>query len=66
VAAVDVKRATDFYALGWTLRQIGAELGLTETTLSDHLLESGRVRRADGPSTVDPTSDLRPARSSHP
>jgi hypothetical protein len=26
--AVDVKPAPDLYALGWTLREIGAELGL--------------------------------------
>ena len=26
--AVDVKRAADLYAQGWTLRQIGAELGV--------------------------------------
>ena len=30
VAAVDVKRAADFYAQGRTLRQIGAELALVE------------------------------------
>jgi hypothetical protein len=39
---VDVKRAADLYAQGWILRQIGAELGLTETTVSDQL------RRARG------------------
>jgi hypothetical protein len=27
VGAVDVERAADLYAKGWTLRQIGAELG---------------------------------------
>ena len=27
--AVDVERAADLYAQGWTLRQIGAELGVT-------------------------------------
>ena len=32
---VDVERAADLYAQGWTLRQIGTELGLTETTVSD-------------------------------
>ena len=26
---MDVKQAADLYAQGWTLRQIGAELGLT-------------------------------------
>ena len=32
--AVDVERAPDLYAQGRTLRQIGAELGLTATTVS--------------------------------
>ena len=30
---MDVKRAADLYAQGWTLRQIGAELGVTATTV---------------------------------
>jgi Homeodomain-like domain len=32
---VDVPYAADLYAQGWTLRQIAAELGRTETTVSD-------------------------------
>jgi hypothetical protein len=32
---VDVQRAADLYAQGWTLRQIGAELDVTETTVSE-------------------------------
>ena len=39
--AVDVQRAADLYTEGWTLRQIGAELGLTETTVSEHLRRAG-------------------------
>jgi hypothetical protein len=31
---VDVERAPDLYAQGWTLRQIGAELGVPWTTVS--------------------------------
>jgi hypothetical protein len=31
--AVDVERAADLYGQGWTLRQIGAELGVTATTV---------------------------------
>ena len=31
--AVDVKRAADLYAQGWTLRQIGAELGVNWSTV---------------------------------
>jgi hypothetical protein len=33
--AVDVKRTVDLYAQGRTLRQIGAELGVYWSTLSD-------------------------------
>jgi transcriptional regulator with XRE-family HTH domain len=43
---VDVQRAADLYAEGWTLHQIGAELGLTETTVSHYLRHAGvRMRR---------------------
>src|SRR4029453_3003885 len=31
---MDVERAADLYAQGWTLRQIGAELGVFRTTVS--------------------------------
>jgi hypothetical protein len=34
---VDVERTADLYAQGWTLHQIGAELGLTASTVSDQL-----------------------------
>ena len=34
---LDVKECVDLYGKGWTLRQIAAQLGLTETTVSDHL-----------------------------
>src|SRR5678816_2251704 len=33
--AVDVKRAADWYAQGWTLRQIGAELGVHSSTVGN-------------------------------
>jgi hypothetical protein len=32
--AVDIQRATDLYAQGWTQRQIGAELGVPWTAMS--------------------------------
>ena len=35
--AVDVEHAADLYGQGWTLRQLAAELGLTETTVSEQL-----------------------------
>ena len=35
--AVDVNRAADLYAQGWTLRQIGAELGVHWTAMVEDL-----------------------------
>jgi hypothetical protein len=46
--AVDVKRAADLYAQGWTLRQIAAELGLTESTVSFQLRRAGVTLRRGG------------------
>ena len=48
--AVDLKRAADLYAQGWTLRQIGAELGVTATTVSHHLRRAGVTMRRGGAS----------------
>ena len=42
VAAVDVERAADLYAQGWTLRQIGAELGAHPSTVSQQLANASR------------------------
>jgi hypothetical protein len=53
--AVDVKRAADLYAQGWTLRQIGAGLGLSRTTVSDQLRRAGVTTRRGGP-LAHPTS----------
>jgi DNA-binding NarL/FixJ family response regulator len=47
---VDVKRAADLYAQGWTLRQIGAELGVTATTMSHQLRRAGVTMRRGGAS----------------
>jgi hypothetical protein len=52
---VDVKRAADLYAQGCTLRQIAAELGVTETTVSDQLRSAGVTMRRGGP-PAHPTS----------
>jgi Homeodomain-like domain len=52
---VDVKRATDLYAEGWTLRQIGAELGVTATTVTQQLRRAGVTMRQGGP-LAHPTS----------
>jgi Homeodomain-like domain len=40
---VDVDRAADLYAQGWTLRQIGAELGVHWSTVSNSHLPIGQV-----------------------
>jgi hypothetical protein len=45
---VDVRRAGDLYAQGWTVRKIGAELGLSSTTVSDQLRRSGVTMRRSG------------------
>jgi hypothetical protein len=50
VASVDVKRAADLYALGWILRQIGAELGVTATTVNYQLRRAGVTMRRGGAS----------------
>jgi hypothetical protein len=47
---VDVKRAADLYARGWTLRQIGAELGVAATTVSEQLRRAGVSMRRGGAS----------------
>jgi hypothetical protein len=53
--AVDVKRAADLYAQGRTLRQIGAELGVTATTISQQVQGAGVTMRRSGP-TAHPAS----------
>jgi hypothetical protein len=46
---VDVERAADWYAQGWTLRQIGTELGVSQTTVSVQLRRVGVTMRRGGP-----------------
>jgi len=48
--AVDVKHAADLYAQGRTLRQIGAELGVHWSTVSQQLQRAGITTRRGGPS----------------
>jgi hypothetical protein len=51
---VDVKRAADLYAQGWTLRQIGAELGVPWTAVGHQLRGAGvRMRSSAPPQTAD-------------
>jgi hypothetical protein len=53
--AVDVERAADLYAQGWTLRQIGAELGVHWSTISQQLQPAGTMTRSGG-APAHPTS----------
>jgi hypothetical protein len=46
---VDVKRAADLYAQGWTLRRIGAELGVHWSTASQQLQKAGITMRRGAP-----------------
>ncbi|HKN45671.1 MAG TPA: hypothetical protein VJW23_17295 [Propionibacteriaceae bacterium] len=46
---MDVMRAADLYSQGWKLRQIGAELGVTATTVGDQLRSAGVTMRRGGP-----------------
>jgi hypothetical protein len=43
---VDVKRAADLYAQGWTLRQIGVELSVPWTAVGDQLRRAGVTMRS--------------------
>lgn len=70
---MDVERASDLYAEGWTLRQIGGELGVPWTAVSQQLRGAGVTMRRGGPSvgyaakTADnggSAADLRPANGS--
>jgi hypothetical protein len=60
---MDVKRAADLYAKGRTLRQIGAELGVSRTTVSERLRQVGVTMRRGGapahPASIDQVLELR-------
>ncbi|HEY6688827.1 MAG TPA: helix-turn-helix domain-containing protein [Propionibacteriaceae bacterium] len=49
--------AAELYAQGWTLRQIGAELGVTETTVSYQLRRAGVTMRRGGPPAFPASTD---------
>ena len=51
---MDLQRAADLYALGWTLRQIGAELGVAAATVSHHRRAGVTMRR--GGASAHPAS----------
>jgi hypothetical protein len=46
---MEVERAADLYAQGWTLRQIGAELGVPWTAVGHQLRRAGVTMRRGGP-----------------
>ena len=56
--AVDVQRAADLYAQGWTLRQIGAELGVHWSTVSQQLQRAGITMRRGAPSRPTSTQQI--------
>jgi hypothetical protein len=59
VSRVDIDRAANLYAQGSTLRQIAAELGVTETTVSDQLRGAGvTMRRAAPPAPAASTQEI--------
>ena len=55
---MDVKRAADLYAQGWTLRRIATELGVTETTVSDQLRRVVIMRRPGPPAHSASTEQI--------
>jgi hypothetical protein len=60
---VDVKRAAQLYAQGWTLSQIGAEMGVRSNVVHDHLRRAGVTMRPVGarthPASTKEILDLR-------
>ena len=60
---MDVKRAAELYAQGWTLSQIGAELGVQSNIVHDHLRRAGVTMRPVGapthPASTQEILDLR-------
>jgi hypothetical protein len=55
---VDVKRATDLYAQGRTVRQIGVELGVSRTTVSEQLRQAGVTMRRGTPAHPASTDQI--------
>jgi hypothetical protein len=56
---VDVKRAAELYAQGWTLSEIGAELGVQSNIIHDHLRRAGvTMRPVDAPTRPNLQFDI--------
>ncbi len=51
---MDVERAAQLYAEGWTLSQIGAELGVRWNVVHDHLRRAGATMRPVGALLTQP------------
>jgi transposase-like protein len=62
---VDVKRAADLYAQGRSVRQIGAELGISPTTVSEQLRRVGVTTRRGPPAHPTATQGSNRHRSRH-
>jgi hypothetical protein len=56
--AVDIERAGDLYAQGRTLRQIGDELGVSSTTVSEQLRRVGVIMRRGAPAHPASTQQI--------
>jgi hypothetical protein len=55
---MDVKCAADLYAQGWSLRQIGAELGVHWNTARERLQGAGVTMRRGTPPHPAPTQQI--------
>jgi hypothetical protein len=55
--SVDAERAADLYAQGRSLRQVGAELGVSSTTVSEQLRRAGFAMRRGGPLALPASTD---------
>jgi hypothetical protein len=55
---VDLKRAADLYAQGWTLREIGDEQGVSSTAVSDQLRRAGVTMRRGAPAHPASTQQI--------
>ena len=55
---MDIKRAADLYSQGQSLRQIGAELGVHWSTVSQQLQRAGITMRRGAPSRPTSTQQI--------
>jgi AraC-like DNA-binding protein len=55
---VDFERAADLYTQGWSLRQIGAELGISSTTVNEQLRRAGVAMRRGAPAHPASTQQI--------